>query len=102
MLKKGLPIIFMSALLLGACSMASDRALPNNNETPMEELDNREERWSPDVRDEQRGGADLDGIETEERRNNDGIMNDNRGNDGLMNEDNRVPRHEGKGENTLE
>lgn len=99
MWKKSLPTIALSALLLGACSMSNDRALPDNNETPMEDIDDRERErnWTPNVEDERRGGADLDGIETEEPRDDEGIMNNDRDMD-----DNRVPRHNGKGDSDLE
>lgn len=79
MWKKGIPVVFMSALLLGACSMTNDEALPKNHETPMEEIDERERNWTPDARDDQRGGADLDGIETDEDRD-DQYMNGDRPN----------------------
>lgn len=75
MWKKGLPFVFMSVLLLGACGMNNDEALPRNDETPMQDIDDRERKWTPDAGDERRGGADLDGIETDER-SNDEIMND--------------------------
>lgn len=79
MWKKGVPAIAMSALLLGACSMTDDRALPRNNETPMDEIDGRERNWTPDVQEERRGGSDLDGIEREGEKD-DQYMNRDRPN----------------------
>ncbi len=76
MLKKGLPIVFMSALLLGACTTTNNGALPRNDETPMEDFNDRERKWTPDMQDERRGGADLDGIDTDERGDDDLLNND--------------------------
>lgn len=81
MLKKGLPIIFMSALLLGACMNTNDRALPRNDETPMQDIRDSERNWAPNVEDERRGGSDLDGIDTNDRRHEDTLNNDPLGNE---------------------
>lgn len=90
MLKKTIPFLFLSALLLGACTDGNNDALPDNNETPMENIDDREKNWTPEMEDDKRGGTDLDGIETDEDMNDGGIMNNeegdmnNRGNDPLL------------------
>lgn len=62
MLKKGFPFIFATALVLSACTGTDNGALPRNDETPMEDMNDRERNWAPEMRDERRGGADLDGI----------------------------------------
>ncbi|CAM3134254.1 hypothetical protein FITA111629_05400 [Filibacter tadaridae] len=87
MLKKVIPIIFISGLVLTACG--NDDAVPDNNETPMENMDDREKDWTPDA-DNKRGGADLDGIEEGQDNNGteEGIINDNNGvNNGVINDD---------------
>lgn len=90
MLKKTIPFLFLSALLLGACTDGNNGALPKNDETPMENMEERERNWTPEMEDERRGGTDLDGIETDKNRNDGGIMNNengdmnNRGNDPLL------------------
>ncbi|MDS9472257.1 hypothetical protein [Sporosarcina pasteurii] len=89
MLKKAFPFILMSTLALGACM--NNGALPENNETPMEDnLDNREQNWTPDVQDERRGGSDLDGIDNN-NGNNGGVINDDGMNDGNMFGDDNAP-----------
>lgn len=80
MLKKTMPFVFLSALLLGACTNGNDGALPRNDETPMENFDNRERNWTPRMEDERRGGTDIDGLENDNNRNGGGILNDERNN----------------------
>lgn len=91
MLRKTIPFILISGLVLGACG--NDGAVPNNNETPMEDMNDREGNWTPDVQDERRGGTDLDGLDTEQNRNNgveDGVINDdlNNDNDNMLRDEN--------------
>ena len=89
MLKKTIPFIFISAIFLSACTNNTNDALPRNDETPMEDIDEREQDWAPRTEDERRGGTDLDGIDTNEDGNG-GIMNNENGdrNDGIMNNEN--------------
>lgn len=78
----------MSGLVLGACGNNDD--IPKDNETPMEDMNNREQNWTPDVRDERRGGTELDGLDSEQNRTNngrDGVINDDLNNDDRMNND---------------
>lgn len=92
MLKKAIPFILMSGLVLGACG--NNDAVPNNNETPMEDMNDREQNWAPDVRDERRGGTNLDGLDNEPNGNNgvrDGVINDdnlNNDNDNMLRDQN--------------
>lgn len=86
----------MSGLVLGACG--TNGAVPKNNETPMEDMNDRERNWAPDVRDERRGGTDLDGLDTEQNGNNgvrDGVINDdnlNNDNDNMLRDENNLDR----------
>ena len=76
------------------CLWKSDGAVPNNDETPMEDMNDREGNWTPDVQDEQRGGTDLDGLDTEQNGNNGangGVINDdnlNNDNDNMLRDEN--------------
>lgn len=99
MLKKTIPFIFISALLLGACTNNNDNGVvPNNDETPMDNMEDRERNWTPDMEDGKRGGSDLDGIETDENRNDEGILNNENGdlnndrNDPLLDDDDELNR----------
>ncbi|PIC99863.1 hypothetical protein CSV65_15180 [Sporosarcina sp. P31] len=65
MIRKALPVVFASALVLTACN-TNDGALPNNNETPMEDV---ERDNTPN--DNKRMGPDLDGLDDNNDR---GIM----------------------------
>ncbi|WP_143560986.1 MULTISPECIES: hypothetical protein [unclassified Sporosarcina] len=60
-----MPVVFASALVLTACN-TNDGALPNNNETPMEDV---ERDNTPN--DNKRMGPDLDGLDDNNDR---GIM----------------------------
>ncbi|AOV08813.1 hypothetical protein [Sporosarcina ureilytica] len=95
MLKKAIPFILMSGLALGACTNngGNNGALPNNNETPMQDnLNNRDQNWTPDVQDDRRGGSDLDGIDNNNRDNggviNDDRLNNNNNNDNMFRDEN--------------
>ena len=82
MVKKGIPFIFATALVLSACTGMNNGALPPNNETPMDNIDERERNWAPEMRDERRGGTDIDGIndfdnEGNTNRNNRNTMDNN-------------------------
>lgn len=65
MIRKALPVVFASALVLTACN-TNDGALPSNNETPMEDV---ERDNTPN--DNKRMGPDLDGLDDNNDR---GIM----------------------------
>lgn len=86
MLKKAIPFLLVSGLVLGACG--NNGAVPKDNETPMEGMNDREQNWAPDVRDERRGGAELDGLE-DDRNGNNGVIRDE-----LNDDNNMVPRDE--------
>lgn len=93
MLKKAIPFVLLSGLALGACGMNND-AVPNKNETPMENLEDRERDWTPNVRDERRGGTDIDGLDNNRDMNNNGVNN------GIINGDNTTqPNDDGIREN---
>lgn len=86
MRKRGIPLLLTVPLLLGACMNTNNDALPRNDETPMENLEDRERNWTPDLREDQRGGSDIDGInedefQNEQRRNRNTINNDDPLND---------------------
>ena len=53
MLKKAIPLVLMSGLVLGACGM--NNTVPKNNETPMENVEDRTRDWTPKVRDDTTG-----------------------------------------------
>ena len=89
MLKKAIPLFMLSALMLGGCNM--NDAVPNENETPMEDTQDRERNWTPNVNDNQRGGSDIDGIDNGQERNGNGVNNgfingDNGDDNGVMDE----------------
>ena len=96
MFKKVLPLVFMSGLVLAACNNNGDNgnngnngAVPNNNETPMENLEDRTRDWTPDVNNNDvnnngQTGPNLDGIDNgNDNRVRDGIINDTDMNNGL-------------------
>ena len=80
MLKKGMPLFLIAGIVLGGC--ANDGAVPKNNETPMENVEDRTKDWTPKVRDEERGGTNLDGIDEGQDGTGTGV------NEGVINEDN--------------
>lgn len=88
MLKKTIPLFLISALVLGGCNMNGDDnndAVPNNNETPMQDdVQNRDENWTPNANDNNQGGTDPNG------GNNNFINGDNGGtapNDTIIEDD---------------
>ncbi|PIC71036.1 hypothetical protein CSV77_03060 [Sporosarcina sp. P16b] len=77
MIRKALPVVFASALVLTACN-TNNGALPSNNETPMQET---ERNNTPNG--DERMGPNLDGLDDNNDRgimngNGDGIMEDTR------------------------
>ncbi len=62
MFKKAIPLVLISGLVLGACNNNgnNDGAVPNNNETPMEDRNNME----PRVNDGQTG-PNMDGLDND-------------------------------------
>ena len=77
MVKKAIPLVLMSGLVLTACT--NNHTVPRNNETPMESLEDRTRDWTPRVNDE-RTGPDFDGLDHDRGVNrNGGIINDNNG-----------------------
>ena len=54
--------------------------VPNKNETPMQNVEDRARDWTPNVHDNQRGGTNLDGIDN--NMNGNGVRN------GVINEGN--------------
>lgn len=75
MIRKALPVVFASALVLTACN-TNNGALPSNNETPMQDM---ERDNTPN--DNKRMGPNLDGLDDNNDR---GIMNGD--GDGIMEE----------------
>lgn len=75
-----MPLFLISGLVLGGC-MGNNGAIPKNNETPMENVEDRTRDWTPKVRDEQRGGSDLDGVDTRQDNIDNGVR------DGVINDD---------------
>lgn len=75
MIRKALPVVFASALVLTACN-TNDGALPSNNETPMQDM---ERDNTPNGN--KRMGPNLDGLDDNNDR---GIMNGD--GDGIMEE----------------
>ncbi|WP_153720867.1 hypothetical protein [Sporosarcina cascadiensis] len=71
MIRKALPAVFASALVLTACN-TDNGALPDNNETPMENMER-----DNTSNDNKRMGPNLDGLD-ENNGNNGGVMNEDR------------------------
>lgn len=80
MFKKAIPFIIVSGLVLTACNDTGNNGndVPNNNETPMENMDDGN-NMTPRVNDG--AGPDMDGID-------DGLDGNNGGNGGIINDDN--------------
>ncbi|EGQ26629.1 hypothetical protein HMPREF9372_1316 [Sporosarcina newyorkensis 2681] len=72
MIKKALPVVFASALVLTACN-TDNGALPDNNETPMQDV----ERDNRTPNGNERMGPNLDGLD-DNNRDNGGVMNRDR------------------------
>ncbi|MDW0114059.1 hypothetical protein QT711_12755 [Sporosarcina saromensis] len=85
MFKKAIPLVLVSGFALAGCG---NDEVPDNNETPMEELDNGLRDMTPRVNNG--AGPDMDGIDNGNGNNNvdDGIINDDNRYDGNMNGDN--------------
>lgn len=93
MLKKAIPFVLLSGLALGACGVNND-TVPKKNETPMENMEDRERDWTPNARDEQRGGVEMDGLDDNRDMNNSGVK------DGIINQDSTThPNDDGIREN---
>lgn len=78
MLKKAIPLFLVTGLVLTGCSM-NDKAVPDKNETPMENRD-----WTPDVNNG-KTGPNMDGLEENTDMNGKGqregiIQDENRDN----------------------
>ncbi|MGG0670986.1 hypothetical protein [Sporosarcina koreensis] len=86
MFKKAIPFVLVSGLALTACANNNDN-VPNNNETPMENL---ERDLTPNVNNG--AGPDMDGIDNgldgNNNGGNNGILNDDR-NNGIINDRDR-------------
>lgn len=84
MLKKTIPFALASALILGACG--NQGAIPKDNETPMEGIEDRERNWAPDAQDERRSGPNLDGLEDEQPGRQNGVIDEgiNRDDDNML------------------
>ena len=91
MLKKTIPFFLISALVLGGCMNGNDNndAVPNNNETPMQ--DDRDRNWTPNANDNNQGGTDLDGMDEGQNGNggNNGFINGDNGDNETIIEDDR-------------
>ncbi|NYF23516.1 hypothetical protein [Sporosarcina sp. JAI121] len=93
MFKKAIPLVLVSGLVLTAC--ANNDEVPKNNETPMENMEDRANDVLPEVNDGQTG-PNMDGLENDRDMNgngmdngvidnNNGVRNDEVPNDGVMN-----------------
>jgi len=94
MFKKAIPLVLMSGLVLTAC--ANNDAVPNNNETPMENVEDRTRDLTPEVNDGQTG-PNMDGLENDRDLNDvdEGVINDNNGvRNGVINEENTTTPNE--------
>lgn len=72
MFKKAMPLVLMSGLVLTACT--NNDAVPKNNETPMEKVEDRARDWEPKVNEGQTG-PNLDGLENDRDMNGNGVRN---------------------------
>jgi hypothetical protein len=93
MLKKTIPFFLISALVLGGCNMnGNNDAVPNNNETPMQDdVQDRDRNWTPNANDNNQGGTDLDGIDDGQNGGNNGFINGDNGDDNGVNNGNGAP-----------
>ena len=78
MFKKAIPFVLVSGLALTACA---DNDIPENNETPMENLDDGLRDTTPRVNNG--AGPDMDGIDN-------GLDGDNGVNNGIINYDRNI------------
>lgn len=79
MLKKSMPLFLIVGIVLGGCM--NNGAIPKKNETPMQDVEERpRDDWTPNGREENRSGPDVDGIDQREEpgtnRNREGIINE--------------------------
>lgn len=81
MFKKAIPFVLMSGFVLTAC--ANNDTVPNNNETPMEKVEDRTRDLVPEVNDGQTG-PNMDGLDNNRDTNTDGVR------DGVINDNNGV------------
>ncbi|MDW0108662.1 hypothetical protein [Sporosarcina aquimarina] len=89
MLKKALPVALAAGFVLAGCGN-NDKDMPDKNETPMEDLDDRARDWTPET--EGNGvapngttGPNLDGLEDNDRgMNDDDVINRDRANDDTL------------------
>jgi len=97
MFKKAIPFVLVSGLALTACGDVGNNGnngngndVPNNNETPMENLDDGLRDTTPRVNNG--AGPDMDGIDNGldgDNGVNNGIINDDNGNNGIINDRDR-------------
>ncbi len=78
MFKKAIPLVLMSGFVLTAC--ANNGTVPNNNETPMEKVEDRTRDLTPRVNEGQTG-PNMDGLDNNRDTNGvrNGVINDNNG-----------------------
>ncbi|MEK5067200.1 hypothetical protein [Sporosarcina sp. FSL K6-1508] len=94
MFKKAMPLVLMSGLVLTAC--ANNDAVPKNNETPMEKVEDGARDITPDVNNGQTG-PNMDGLENDRDMNgtgvDNGVINNNNGvqNDVIEDDNNAIP-----------
>lgn len=79
MWKKSIPLLMATGLVLTACNNDNNGALPNNNETPMQDVNDRTNQWVPD-NGHDNNVNDFDGFQD---RNN-GTMNGTGTNGGII------------------
>lgn len=70
MFKKAIPLVLMSGFVLTAC--ANNDTVPDNNETPMEKVEDRTKDITPEVNDGQTG-PNMDGLDN--NGNSNGVDN---------------------------
>ena len=76
MFKKAIPLVLMSGLVLTACT--NNGAVPKNNETPMQKVEDRTRDLTPKVNNGQTG-PNMDGLENGTDLNGNKVINDNNG-----------------------
>lgn len=92
MFKKAIPLVLMSGLVLTAC--ANNNTVPKNNETPMENVEDRTRDLTPKVNDGQTG-PNMDGLDNNRDMNGNDVINDNNGvRNGVINESNTTTPNE--------
>jgi len=94
MFKKAIPLVLMSGLVLTAC--ANNDAVPNNNETPMEKVEDGTRDITPEVNDGQTG-PNMDGLEDGSGVDNGVIDNNNGVRNDVIENDNMTPGEGGLG-----